>query len=303
MYCGSYHVALRRAADALATEDQDSTARVLILSALHGLVVLEEIIPPYNLRMGDEGSVTADRLRQQAADLGVLHADVTVLGPRAYVEACRAVWPKLTDLLAGARGIGGQLAKLADIYAPDRRSRTPTSSARPHDATSSRSTIEEIERQADARKNMDEQRAARRRACYATCSRLVIEYVGRAHGTVTFPGNLARSAARAGAARRFAALYRVHVHGRPDDARTVDVQGTPRDVARFLSALPRVLEKTEARASEAARLYGRWERHSNARPHMADMATAQRRIRARDFRAAALSGGDRRPPRPSRHSP
>lgn len=286
MYCGSYHVALRRAADALTV--QDGTARVLILSALHGFVDLDEAIAPYDLRMGDDGSVTGEKLRQQAADLGVLHADVTVLGPRAYVEVCRAVWPKLTDSLAGTRGIGEQLAKLADIYAPGRRSQTPTSSARPDDTTSRGSTIEEIERRADARQNIEEQRVARKRARYATYSRLVIEHAGRAQGILTFPGDAAKSAARAGAACRFAALYRVQVHGRPDDARTVDVHGTPRDVARFLSALPRALETTETRASEAARLYGRWERHSAARPHLADMPTAQRRARARDFRAAAF---------------
>jgi hypothetical protein len=288
MYCGSYHVALRRAADSLAAQDQDSTARVLILSALHGFVALDDLIAPYDLRMGDEGSVTGEKLRRQAADLGVLHADVTVLGPRAYVEAARAVWPRLTDVLAGARGIGEQLAKLADIYAPGRRSLPPKSAARPDEGTSAGSIIEEIERRADARQNTEERRAARKRARYATYSRLVIEHASRAHGTLTFPGAVAKSAARAGAARRFAALYRVQAHGRPDDARTVDVHGTPRDVARFLSALPRAMEAAEIRASEAARLYGRWERHSSARPHLAGMPTAQRRARARDFRAAAF---------------
>ncbi|MFF8617058.1 DUF6884 domain-containing protein [Streptomyces sp. NPDC015350] len=286
MYCGSYHMALRRAADALTA--QDRTARVLILSALHGFVALDEVIAPYDLRMGDEGSVTGEKLRQQAADLGALHADVTVLGPRAYVEAARAVWPRLTDVLAGARGIGEQLAKLADIYAPGRRSLPPKSAARPADGTSTGSIIEEIERRADARQNREERRAARKRARYATYSRLVIEHAGRAHGTLTFPGDVSKSAARAGAARRFADLYRVQAHRRPDDARTVDVHGTPRDVARFLSALPRAIEKAEIRASEAARLYGRWERHSSARPHLAGMPTAQRRARARDFRAAAF---------------
>ncbi|MFI5864760.1 DUF6884 domain-containing protein [Streptomyces sp. NPDC051546] len=118
MYCGSYHLALRRAADALTTHDR--TARVLILSALHGFVTLDDVIAPYDLRMGEEGSVTGEQLRRQAADLGILSADVTVLGPRAYVAASRAVWPELTDPLAGARGIGEQLAKLADIYAPGR---------------------------------------------------------------------------------------------------------------------------------------------------------------------------------------
>jgi len=52
MYCGSYHVALRRAADALTS--QDITARVLILSAFYGFVALDDLIAPYDLRMGDE---------------------------------------------------------------------------------------------------------------------------------------------------------------------------------------------------------------------------------------------------------
>ncbi|MFF7953683.1 DUF6884 domain-containing protein [Streptomyces griseorubiginosus] len=288
MYCGSYHAALRRAADALAIQDQNSTALVLILSALHGFVALDDLIAPYDLRMGDKGSVTGEKLRRQAVDLGILHADVTVLGPRAYVEATRAVWPRLTDVLAGARGIGEQLAKLADIYAPGRRSLSQKSAARPDDSTSAGNIIEEIERRADARQNREERRAARKRARYATYSRLVIEHADRAHGTLTFPGDAAKGAARAGAARRFADLYRVQTHGRPDDARTVDVHSTPRDVARFLSALPRAMEAAENRASEAARLYGRWERHSNARPHLAGMPTAQRRALARDFRAGAF---------------
>ncbi|MER7194762.1 hypothetical protein [Streptomyces flaveolus] len=86
--------------------------------------------------MGDEGSVTGARVRQQAADLGILDADVTVLGPRAYVEASRTVWPQLTDPLAGARGIGEQLAKLADISDPRRHARLPQPPARPRASTS-----------------------------------------------------------------------------------------------------------------------------------------------------------------------
>jgi hypothetical protein len=285
-YTGSYHLALRRAADTLTRSG--STGRVLILSALHGLLTLHDLIAPYDLRMGDKGSVTGEQLLQQAAGLDILGADVTVLGPRAYVEASRIVWPDLTDPLAGARGIGDQLAKLADIYAPSRHSQPPQPPARPTASTRAGSIIEEIEHHADVRKAAEEQRAARKRARYATHSQLVIQHPDRAHGSLSFPGDTAKSAARARATLRFAALYRVGVHTRPDNARTLDVHGTPRDVARFLSALPRVLERTEVRASEAARLYGRWERHSTARPHLAGMAPRQRRARARDFRAAAF---------------
>ncbi|WP_405968903.1 YaaA family protein (plasmid) [Streptomyces sp. NBC_00015] len=285
-YTGSYHLALRRAADSLTHDGQ--TCRVLILSALYGLLELHDPIAAYDMRLGDEGSVSGERLRQQAADMGILGADVTVLGPRAYVEASRTVWPELTAPLAGARGIGDQLAKLADIYDPGRHSPAPQPPARPTASTAAGSVIEEIERAADARQNAEEVRAARQRARYATHSQLAIQDPVRAHGSLTFPGDNAKSAARVGAARRFASLYRVQVHARPGDTRTLHVQGTPRDVARFLSALPRILVRAEVRGSEVARLYGRWERHSNARPHLDGMPPSQRRAHARAFRAAAF---------------
>jgi hypothetical protein len=286
MYTGSYHTALRRAADALT--DGGRTGRILILSALYGLLNLHDPIAPYDMRMGDKGSVSGERLRQQAVELGILGADVTVLGPRAYVEASRTVWPALTAPLAGARGIGDQLAKLADIYDPGRRSQAAQTHARPTASTDAGSVIEEIERAADARQNAEEQRAARKRARYATRSQLAIQDPARAHGSLTFPGDKAKSAARVWAARRFAALYRVQVHTRPGDTRTLNMDGTPRDVARFLSALPRVLDRAEARVSDVARLYGRWERHSAARAHLAGMPPRQRRAHASHFRAAAF---------------
>ncbi|MGW6203679.1 DUF6884 domain-containing protein [Streptomyces sp. NPDC055089] len=283
MYTGSYHWALRRAANTLTHGVR--SARVFVLSALHGLLDLNDLIAPYDLRMGETGSVTSEQVRQQAVDRGILDADVTVLGPRSYCDISRAVWPQMTEPLAGARGIGDQLARLADIYNPTRHHNPQRSTS--SDATPG-SIIEEIERRADARHMAAEQRAARHRTRFATCSQLIIHHPTRAHGSLTFPGDTAKSGARASATQRFAGLYQVQIRARSDDDRTVDIHGTPRNVARFLSALPRALERTEVRASEAARLYGRWERHSNARNYLAGLTPAQRRARARDFRAAAF---------------
>jgi hypothetical protein len=56
---GSCHVA-----DALTTPD-----RILILSALHGLLPLDEVIAPYELRMGQPGSIGAGGLGRQLAML------------------------------------------------------------------------------------------------------------------------------------------------------------------------------------------------------------------------------------------
>ncbi|WP_069874803.1 DUF6884 domain-containing protein [Streptomyces malaysiensis] len=119
LYVGSYHRAARRAADVLTRNGR--AGRVLILSAKHGLVGLDQHILNYNLKAGDPGTVDGETLRRQAHELGISGAAVTVLGGRAYVGLAREVWNELETPLAGTRGIGVQLARLADIYAPERR--------------------------------------------------------------------------------------------------------------------------------------------------------------------------------------
>jgi hypothetical protein len=44
---------------------------VVVLSALHGLVPLDQVLEPYELRMGQPGSVTPARLAEQARALGL----------------------------------------------------------------------------------------------------------------------------------------------------------------------------------------------------------------------------------------
>lgn len=118
LYVGSYHRATRRAAAAIAA---DTGARVLILSALHGLLELDRVVAPYDLRMGQADSVTPARVAEQAVALGVDGA-VTVLAGRAYADVVTAVWPDARRPLDGTRGMGDQLARLAAIAA-GRRSR------------------------------------------------------------------------------------------------------------------------------------------------------------------------------------
>lgn len=114
LYVGSYHRAARRAADAVAAR---TGARVLILSALHGLLELDELVDPYELRMGAPGSVTADELRRQAVELELEDADVTILAGSAYAAAALAVWPDADVPTTGARGIGDHLALFARLAA------------------------------------------------------------------------------------------------------------------------------------------------------------------------------------------
>lgn len=284
LYTGSYHRAMRRAADALTRDG----GRVLILSARYGLVELDELLAPYELRLGDAGAVSAERVREQAEALGVADEAVTVLGGRAYVELAREVWVDAEAPLAGSRGICEQLGRLARIY---------------RDAPAA-GHVDHIERDAAARHADQVEREARKRAGYVTASPIRVDHHGRASVRFDFPRAGRKGAARSAAARRFAASYGVEVHtvrklthynpgglddrGPVRDELALDVTGTPEAVARFVSGLPRALDKVEALTSAAARHYGRWERHSAAEAHLEYVDPSGRRALARTFRAAAF---------------
>lgn len=112
-YTGTYHRLGLRAAAALAGPN---TTR--ILSARFGLVPLHHLIEPYNLRLGQPGSITAERLREQAADQGLLdHRNVVLFGGRDYTTLAQQVWPHAHTPLAGTKGIGEQQKRLAEIAA------------------------------------------------------------------------------------------------------------------------------------------------------------------------------------------
>lgn len=113
LYTGSYHRSLRKAADALAAS---TGARILILSALHGLLTLDEVKDPYSKRMGRPGSITAGEVAGQAEQLGIrAAARVTVLGGRDYADMVSAVWPHAVRPFDGTHGIGEQKARCARI--------------------------------------------------------------------------------------------------------------------------------------------------------------------------------------------
>ena len=123
LYVGGYHRACRRAADALTAQG----GTVVVLSALHGLVPLDQVLEPYELRMGQPGSVTPARLAEQARAMGLDGArEVVALGGAAYTTAARTVWPHASTPLAGLGGMGYQLQALAAIAAgTDRASHLP----------------------------------------------------------------------------------------------------------------------------------------------------------------------------------
>ncbi|MFB7836007.1 DUF6884 domain-containing protein [Streptomyces sp. NPDC056056] len=110
LYTGSLHRHARRTADALTAQG----GTVLVLSALHGLLPLDQVIDPYNHTWKDKGSITVDELKAQAADLGLTCADVVLLTPSQYTQRAIAVWPHAHTPLAHL-GIGRQRGRLTAL--------------------------------------------------------------------------------------------------------------------------------------------------------------------------------------------
>jgi len=86
---------------------------VLILSALYGLMTLDTWVEPYDVKMGDRNSVTADTLIVQAEALGISWGDdVYALLPSAYYdvlsEALGALDIYPQNVYEAAPGIGFQ---------------------------------------------------------------------------------------------------------------------------------------------------------------------------------------------------
>jgi hypothetical protein len=117
LYTGSYHAACRRAAEALTSPD-----RIRILSARYGLLRLTDPVEPYELRMGQPGSVDAATVRRQAEDQDLVdEAEVVLLAGADYAAVALQVWPHARRPFDGSRGIGDQLARMAAMTASSSR--------------------------------------------------------------------------------------------------------------------------------------------------------------------------------------
>lgn len=112
----------------LAAMDEDEgrgPARVLILSALHGLVELGTVLEPYDLRMGAPGSVTVETLAAQALALGIdWGSAVYAFLPRAYLArldgALRTLDVFVQDVYEACGGNGEQRRVLSIVGTNDR---------------------------------------------------------------------------------------------------------------------------------------------------------------------------------------
>lgn len=105
-------VFFRQALAAARSEVADDS--ILVLSALHGLVALDTVLAPYDVKMGDAGSVSVDDVAVQAVELGMLadDAEVYALLPASYFAvldgALRVFGSYATPVYEATSGIGDQ---------------------------------------------------------------------------------------------------------------------------------------------------------------------------------------------------
>jgi hypothetical protein len=107
LYTGPYF----RAALGWARRNADN---ILILSAKHGLIPLDFPVESYDLKMGQAGCVTPEKVRMQAGALMVLHQrEVAVVGGKAYRDMARHVWPHAMSPVDGLTSMGAHLHVLS----------------------------------------------------------------------------------------------------------------------------------------------------------------------------------------------
>ncbi|MGB8403479.1 MAG: DUF6884 domain-containing protein [Mycobacterium sp.] len=108
LYTSGHFTLMLKAARRLA---EAQGGRVVVLSALHGLVELDRVLDPYDLKMGEPGSIIVAALAGQLE--AIAPSVVTTLLPHAYAVALDeaaelAGLGDLIDLFAEAPGIGYQ---------------------------------------------------------------------------------------------------------------------------------------------------------------------------------------------------
>jgi hypothetical protein len=113
LYTGSMFLDALRTARTMTTDEN-----IRILSAKHGLVRLDHVLEPYEMKMTDKESVTGYRLVMQLVGLKFDGELITFL-PKAYLNrltsAGNAAGCTVSNMFADCKGIGYQKARLKQI--------------------------------------------------------------------------------------------------------------------------------------------------------------------------------------------
>ena len=94
LYRGGYFSSRRSLARQLVDDDH-----IFILSAKYGLIRSSQVISPYNLRLGEEGSITKVKIEQQAKRLRISNYPAVFLGGRDYYALLRDAFVRVDCVL------------------------------------------------------------------------------------------------------------------------------------------------------------------------------------------------------------
>ena len=110
LYIGPYYKLAKQAALAL------RPMQWFILSAKYGIVNPNQQIGPYDLLMGSPGSVTEEKMMEQAQEFRIANKEnVVLICPSRYTQPLLSIWPNAQTPLKGVGGIGFQFAKMKEI--------------------------------------------------------------------------------------------------------------------------------------------------------------------------------------------
>lgn len=81
MYTGSLFKAAYKYAEKRAQKQN-----IFIISAKYGLISINTVIAPYNEKMGINASITAEKVREQALNFGIINQPITILASKKYCD-------------------------------------------------------------------------------------------------------------------------------------------------------------------------------------------------------------------------
>jgi cytoplasmic iron level regulating protein YaaA (DUF328/UPF0246 family) len=110
LYVGGYFRQCLNYALAKTTPD-----RVRILSGKYGLLKLDQLVAPYEQRLGARGSITLAEIIKQAEEQGISkETNVVIVAGKTYARYAKMVWPSGQWLLENRGGLGHQMKFLKE---------------------------------------------------------------------------------------------------------------------------------------------------------------------------------------------
>lgn len=105
LYKGGYFKACLEYALSLTTANN-----IRILSSRYGLLKLDQIVSPYEMRITDAGAISDQALRAQAEEQGLINeTDVTIIAGKDYGMKALKIWASAKTPLFGVGIIGKQM--------------------------------------------------------------------------------------------------------------------------------------------------------------------------------------------------